>query len=188
MSDRTKSEQIMALFEQGKSSVEIISMGFAPGTTYGAQRKFRASAKHEKASDFRELSSSRPKPKKGSTIDELNDALQPTSLEDDPEILELQKRIRLAELERRLGELKGPLPELDIEEIERKVTQLWEGTDGGDIAGLFLTYLENADQMVLSACIGGLEQAHKCGECDADGEVVLQVRCTKCGTKGDLSY
>lgn len=98
-------DTIIALLDEGKTSGEIIGMGYKAGTVYGAQRRWRQGKTEIGAEDSTTASA-----KKMSTP---ITAITGPDIECDPEIVELKKEIRKAELKRQLGMAKAPL-DIDI--------------------------------------------------------------------------
>jgi hypothetical protein len=99
--EMTKSDEITKLLAQGKTSHEIISMGYKKGTVFGAQRKFRQNNATPHVTNNKVAQAKKPPPIKqpiNTTID----------IESDPEIVQLKKEIRIAELRKQLGIAKAP--------------------------------------------------------------------------------
>lgn len=96
-----KSDEIVQLLNEGKNSGEIIDMGYKKGTVYITQRKWREGEVNIPL-----------------VVDNKSDiaspALTPQSatmspdIESDPEIVQLKKEIRIAELNRQLAKAKAP--------------------------------------------------------------------------------
>lgn len=101
----TKSDKIIQLLKEGKNSGDIIGMGYKKGTVYSAQRKWRrGKAEHSPKVEDVATDSSRSNHQ---AVTELAD------IESDPEIVQLKKEIRIAELNRQLAKAKAP-SEVDI--------------------------------------------------------------------------
>ena len=107
-----KSNEIIKLLAQGKTSGEIIGMGYKKGTVYSTQRKWRQ-GKAEASSRVNKVSIS-PNESNHQSISALAD------IESDPEIVQLKKEIRIAELNRQLAKAKAP------SEVETLVTSAQE--------------------------------------------------------------
>jgi len=98
-------DTIVALLEEGETSGEIIGMGYKAGSVYSAQRKWRQGKIDIGAGDNTNASAK--------TTSSPITATTERDIESDPEIVELKKEIRKAELKRQLGMAKAPL-DLDI--------------------------------------------------------------------------
>ena len=87
-----KESEIAALLSQGIAPAELVSKGYARGTVYKVRGRL------EQPSTAQE---------NGDTTVITDSGLDP-ALEADPEIVELRKSIRKAELEQQLADLKAP--------------------------------------------------------------------------------
>ena len=103
-----KSDEIIKLLAEGKTSGEIIAMGYKKGTVYSTQRKWRRGK--AEASSIVNKGSKNPAGSNQQSISALSD------IESDPEIVQLKKEIRIAELNRQLAKAKAP------SEVEALVT------------------------------------------------------------------
>ena len=101
MTRKNKSKEIRELFSQGKSSRDIMNLGYKPGTVYGVQRELRS----ENHSTGRRMpgASGVGADKTGQALESRPDA----EIESDPEIVQLKKEIRKTGLERELARLRG---------------------------------------------------------------------------------
>ena len=91
----SKEEEIAKLLTEGKTPQELVSLGYSRGWVY----RVNARLKPEGST-----------PKEGEGI--LDVGIDST-VESDPEVLELKKALRKAQLERQIAEVSGP--------VERKV-------------------------------------------------------------------
>jgi hypothetical protein len=85
----SKSDEITKLLAQGRTSNEIISMGYKKGTVYGAQRKFHQSNTTPHSTDNKLIQDKKPPP----VTQPINST---TDIESDPEVLRLQKQLGMA--------------------------------------------------------------------------------------------
>jgi len=97
----SKGEEIIKLLVQGKTSLEIINMGYKKGTVYSAQRNWRKGEDNIPVvgNDRRDEASPLLAP-------QFTNKLQ--DIESDPEIIQLKKEIRIAELQKHLNRAKAP--------------------------------------------------------------------------------
>ena len=97
------SDEILQLLIEGKNSNEIISMGYKKGTVYSTQRKWRQ-GKIKTPPDVESIATPSNTPRAR--------ASQPTNapleIESDPEIVQLKKEIRIAELQKQLDRAQAP--------------------------------------------------------------------------------
>jgi len=111
MTRESKSQEISKLLQQGKPSREVINLGYKPGTVYKVQREFRARrhGAREDSSEKKKTASMALRPQnRGANRDE--------GIESDPEILQLKKEIRKAQLHKELARLKAET-DLDLEAL-----------------------------------------------------------------------
>ena len=92
----TKYQEITDLLTEGKTAREIIAQGYKAGTVYSTQRKW----KQGKGKGATEVESplSNHTPESGSVIE----------IETDPEIIQLKKEIRIAELQKVITDAPPP--------------------------------------------------------------------------------
>jgi len=94
---------IIKLLTEGKSSAEIIGMGYKAGTVYGAQRKWRQGQVKTRLTGDSPKATQHPSHPAKTSVSPVTD-----EIESDPEIVRLKKEIRKAELEKELGRAKMP--------------------------------------------------------------------------------
>jgi len=109
MAKKGVKEQIQTLLSSGKSSGEVIAMGYRPGTVYTAQRELRER-------DARPARESSVKESGGAEQDRIpaSSPRKEESIESDPEIVALKKEVRKTELRRELDKLEVPT---DMEQL-----------------------------------------------------------------------
>ena len=206
----SKSDEIIQLLSEGKSSKEIIARGHKPGTVYSAQRKWR----QRKATNT--LKKDIPKSDQPPQSDSISE------IETDPEIVQLKREVRKAELERQLGKMKVPLEmeilvaaAYDLGQQKRDtcsceddgLCRLWAWSRADEIpkgsgepifedkgtwrikpsplycalcTGSVAKELKDLDQSLDSIPIRGIRERFTC-ECGAKGMLAVSIKCTKCG-------
>lgn len=109
----TKEEEIAQLLAEGKLPVEIVREGYARGTVYKVSGRLRKGGATTPSESTPTLTGLRPD-------------LDP-SLESDPEIVELRKAVRKADLETQLGQIKLK-PDLSkrLTNLEQLLEELYE--------------------------------------------------------------
>ena len=107
-----KSDKIVQLLNEGKNSCEIITMGYKKGTVYSTQRKWRQ-RNVKPTHRVNEVTTGRITSNQRSITESID-------IESDPEIVQLKKEIRMAELNRQLAKAKAP------SEVETLVTSAQE--------------------------------------------------------------
>ena len=94
------SDEIIKLLVEGKTSTDIINKGYKRGTVYTTQRKWRqGKVKTHPGDNNSTLTGAVFTPQTASTEPDI---------ESDPEIVQLKKEIRKAELQKQLGTAKAP--------------------------------------------------------------------------------
>ena len=157
----TKQEEIAKLLSDGVPPAELVRQGYTRGTVYkisGLLCKGRTTP----------LSETRPEP-----TDVFPD-LDP-SLEADPEIVELRKAVRRAELEKQLGQIK---------ERPEFLTRLINSEQ--HLEELFETVLLLQTEIDATP-ISGLQNRFQCG-CGAQGLVAAKICCTECGNESSYGW
>ena len=151
----SKEKEIERLLVDGHLPADLIRRGFARGTTYKIWARVKGSG------------TSPLLPTKGSDGAENIVAID-LSLETDPEIVVLKKRLRTAQLERQIAEVSGP-PRLEewVRRLEQRVDELEQG----------ITLL--ADE-VAGCPLSGLHQEFEC-PCGSRGLLAAAASCTGCG-------
>ena len=154
-----KEEEIAQLFSQGTSAVDLVRLGFARGTVYKVAKRL--------------LGQSTPLP--GTPATKIPDLRIAPEIEGDPEIVELKKVIRKAELERQLAELNGSTG-LDehVKSLEKALGVLAEQT-------------ETLQVVVDASPLSGLGLEYKC-TCGAEGMVASKIECTACGKETSYGW
>lgn len=105
-------EEIAQHLKQGKTMEDLLALGYKKGTIYSVQRKLR----QEGALPVAHKGNGQ-RPPSGTAQAEAY-----PEVDNDPEILQLKKELRKAQLERQLRELKAPL------ELEAKLKTLWNAS------------------------------------------------------------
>ena len=109
MSD-SKSDQIIKLLAEGKTSREIIDIGFKPGTVFGTQRKWRKDKIQDPANNNCRTQSA--------PIGSNQSEVQSPEIESDPKLARLWKEIgRLGE---EIDNLKNDLNKIPIKSIREQ--------------------------------------------------------------------
>ncbi len=146
-------EQIRALLAEGKPAKEIILLGFKSSTVYRVQRQLRRRATTRSIAEH----GANAVDTQGYGASSGGDP----DVEAHPEIIELKRKLRKAQLERQLREVRSPL---DIESNLRVVYERVESIEG---------------QLTSSPLIG-LGENFECSGCGAEGMVAASIICTNC--------
>jgi len=109
-------DTIIRLLEEGKSSAEIIGMGYKAGTVYEAQRKWRQSKTKARPADDNTKATHNSSNAAKTSVAPVTDWI-----ENDPEIVALKKEIRKAELESELGRVQIPSDVMSLEAVAREI-------------------------------------------------------------------
>ena len=152
-----KEQEIAKLLSQGTPPVELIQRGFARATVYKVNRRL-AQERTPTPGDS------------ASSVPGAADSVTDMTLEADPEILELKKALRMAQLERQLAEIKAPI------DLEARLVRLEE-----HVAAL-LEAVDNLIEDVKGSPLMSIRQRFKCS-CGNGGLVAVRVHCTACGSE-----
>ena len=156
-----KEEEIAGLLMNGSKPAELVHQGHARGTVYKVARRLREGS---------------TPPQTGATDRTGDDQ----DVERDPEIVDLRKALRKAELERQIAGLNEPSKlEERLEALENEVKLLDDALSGTTEA-----YLSLESELDGSPLLG-LRKNFKCS-CGAKGMVATKVECTSCG--GEVSW
>lgn len=158
----SKEAKIAQLLAQAKIPGDLVGQGYARGTVYKVARRLRGGT---------------PPGRTGTAPQARDMAEVDPSVEADEEIRELKKRLRKAQLEQQIAELRAPLElETRMKALEDKVGTFDEWAEAGD------TELAAVQHKLGGTPMAGLRDRFKCS-CGANGLVVVQVACTACGTE-----
>lgn len=145
-----KEEEIGRLLSDGAAPADLVRQGYARGTVYKVAGRLRTEATPQNS-------------------DETAQRDFDPGVENDPEIVELKKAVRRAELELQIEEIKGSSSiEVRLLALERSIQDVG-------------TFMEEGDDSPLS----GLREGFQCS-CGAEGLVAVRVICTCC--KNETSY
>ena len=143
-----KEEEIAQLLRDGAKPTDLVHRGYSRGTTYKIAKRLK-----------REEST----PIGGGEVEvQVGD-----SLDKDPEILELKKALRMAQLEQELSAIKGPL-----------------GAE--DRLGSIETRLQNLEVEVNGSLLAGVPEEFECWGCGSHRTVAVTVHCTVCESTVEL--
>ena len=156
-----KEEEIARLLAEGITPVDLIKRGFRRATVYKVNRRVQTG---------------------GTPQEDASVPATDRAVEDDPQILELKKALRKAELERQIEEIRGPSSAesrlLALEEnAETSAAALAEVIDDHD--GL--------EQRVDGSPLSGLRERFECS-CGVGGMVAAKVVCTSCGAETSYGW
>ena len=156
-----KEEEIAQALSQGIPAADLVRQGYPKSWTYAVARRLREGG-----------STPLPQP-------DTNNAPLPagsdTTLEADPEIIELKKAIRKAELEKQLAEVSGPPEGLErLAALEKQAAEL-------------ASAVKDVEADVESCPLNGLGYSFECS-CGAVAEVSAVVRCTACGRETSYGW
>ncbi len=168
-------EQVRTLLAQGKTSTEVIAMGYRAGTVYKSQRQLAeggmAYGPHREKPQVRD-----PKPSEPSKVGVPHhlQTLDP-EVEADPEIRKLKVRLRKAQLEREIAEQTAP------EDLDNRVAALENGMEEifAEIRGL--------DPYVFGNPVANLRDEFRCA-CGFEDQMAAKVVCTACGVETEYSW
>ena len=146
-------EEIGRLLAEGNKPAELIQRGFKRGTVYKVNRRLQT----------------------GGTPSESGDKGLDPSIESDPEVMDLRKALRKAELERQLEEFKGPS---STESRLLALEEQWEEMEAtlDETMAAYRHVVVRVDGSPLN----GLRQNFECS-CGAKGHVSARIVCTSCG-------
>ncbi len=164
----TKTQEIIEKMKAGASPADLIGQGYKRGLVYKVNKTLRSTS-----SERGELTPSNPCGDSSiastSTVD--------STIEGDPEILELKKELRKAELRRQLAEINAPIElEARINALENKAKEV-----GDQFNHLFDEWID-LRALVDNTPLAGLRQIFKCS-CGAVGALAVAIQCTACGTE-----
>jgi hypothetical protein len=145
-----KEEEIAKLLSQGTLPAELVRQGHSRGTVYKVARRLA-----ERGTTAPHHSDSRASEASNSAYD--------SALEADPEILDLKKELRKAQLERQLAEMRAPI---DLEDRLAKIEK--------DMQGLVGRFTHLNDKIEGSLLLG-LRRVFKCA-CGKQGLVAALRR------------
>ncbi len=147
-----KEEEIARLLFEGVSPAELVHRGFSKGTTYKIAKRLKPTTT--------------PQPTAIPATSATNSPVDP-NLEGDPEIMDLKKTLRKAQLQRQLAEIKAPIDlQARLKGLEEEMKALSDAL--ADLYG----QLEDSP-------VSGLRQEFRCA-CGARGLVAAKVVCTSC--------
>ena len=161
-----KEADIARRLSEGIAPAELIRSGYARGTVYKVRRRLEQPGTAQE---------------NGDTTAVTDSGLDP-ALEADPEIVELRKSIRKAELEQQLADLKAPTRfEPRLVTVEKTVSSITTAVKG------MLEDLVDLRHEVEGSPLSGLRHRFDC-ECGANGSVVARVCCTGCGREASYGW
>lgn len=164
----TKTQEIIEKIKAGASPADLIGQGYKRGLVYKVNKTLPPTS-----SVRGELTPSNPCRISATAATDTVDS----TIESDPEILELKKELRKAELRRQLAEINAPINmESRIAALEDKAVEMNE----------LLDFLFNEDMDIKSLIHGtplsGLLKPFKCA-CGAKGKFAIMTKCTECGAE-----
>ncbi len=168
-------QQIRSLLSQGKSSGEVIGLGFKSSTVYKTQRKMAAGGtaygpprENPQAQNHESLEPSKVGfPLNIETLDH--------DVEANPDIVQLKIDVRKAQLERQLDELRGATGlESRVATLENRMEEIF-------------TEFRGLEPYVYASPLADLRDEFKCS-CGAEEQVAAMVVCTACGTEAEYSW
>ena len=163
-----KTQEITKMMHEGFTAAQCIAQGYKRGLVYKVNRTLHKSPQ----SNGNHSKSLTPAPS-----DKAD-----TNIESDPEIMELKKSLRKAELEREIAEIK--IPE-DMESrmivLEEKAVELEEYADilSGDI--------HKCESELKASPLFNLHSRFEC-ECGNKGLLAVKVHCTVCNKEKSYGW
>jgi hypothetical protein len=157
----TKTQEIREKLEAGETPVDLKKQGYKHGLIYKVNKQMKTTTLVKS-----EPVNVKPSPKV---------TLGSNDIDADPEIYQLKKDIRKAELERKLAEVVAPMEaEPRIKALEDRLTEMENAIDWACEGVIDLqTIMDNTP-------LSGLWQKHQCS-CGAENYLAIVVQCTKCG-------
>ena len=162
-----KESEIAGLLSQGIPPSELVRKGLTRSTVYKVAKRLQERTPEQPGTAQGDTDGA-----KAVTGYDLDPAL-----EADPEIVELRKSIRKAELEQQLADLKAPTrfePRLLM--LEKTVGEMAEAVTG------LINDLDEVEQQVEGSPLSGLRKKFRCS-CGQTGLVAASVVCTSCGAQ-----
>lgn len=142
--------------QDGESPPDLIRKGYVRSTVYKVQQQLRRDCSRD------DLSAASEQP----------DAAYDPVVEEDPEVVELKKQLRRAQIEREIRELEAPL---EIESFYGLVETLEERFD-------------KLDRKVRGTPLLGLRDRFECSKCGEAGHVAAVIICTECGEESSWGW
>ena len=161
-----KEAEVARLLSEGIAPAEVVRRGYNRSTVYKVNKRLQQPSAPNNEDGAKAITDS---------------GLDPV-LEADPEIMELRKAIRRAELEQQLADLKAPTRfEPRLVTIEKTAASITKAVEG------MLEDLEDLEQQVEGSPFSGLREEFRC-ECGAKGFVQARVCCTACGQEAGYGW
>ena len=149
-----KEEEIARLLSEGTAAAALVQRVYARGTVYKVAARVREGG----------TPTARPE----------DDGID-VDVENDPEVIDLKKELRRAELERQIEEIKGPSStETRLLALEHRLEDLEATLEGAEEAH------DRLEALTGQSPLGGLRERFACS-CGAEGMVAAKVVCTSCG-------
>ena len=162
----TKTQEIIEKMKAGASPVDLIGQGYKRGLVYKVKKTLRSpsSVRGDLAP------SSQCRAAAATPIGTVD-----SNIESDPEILELKKQLRKAELQRQLVEINAPIEiesrgtalEQKIAELENTIDWLFEG-------------VIDLQTIINNPPLSELYRKYQCS-CGANEVLATKVQCKACG-------
>ena len=150
-----KEEQIGRLLREGRTPAELVHEGWVRSSVYKVAKRLRTWGTPQEP---------------GATQAEIAD----DAVEGDPDVLDLRKALRKAELELQIAEIKGtPMLEARVSELEEVMREVGEDLENAMSAGHRLEGRMNG------LLFSGLRENFSCA-CGTKGFVAAGVVCTAC--------
>ena len=154
-----KENEIAGLLSQGIAPADLVRQGYARGTVYKVRRRLEQPGTAQE---------------NGGTTAVADSDMDP-ALEADPEIMDLKKAIRRAELEQQLADIQAPVRfEQRLATGEKTVASITTAVEG------LIQEMEDVRQRVEGSPLSGLREKFRCS-CGQTGLVAANVVCTSCG-------
>ena len=164
----SKTEEITKMMKSGYTATQCIAQGYKRGLVYRVNRTL-----HKNPQD----NGNHSKCLTHATSDEAD-----TDIESDPEIMELKKSLRKAELEREIAEIKIP------KDIESRIIALEENVvDVEEFVGSVFLDLDDLKEALKATPLFNLRSKFKC-ECGNQGMVAVKVHCTACAEEIEYGW
>ena len=143
-----KEQEIAGLLRDGATPTHLVHQGYARGTVYKVHKRLRGEG---------------GSPMGGGEVE----AQVGDSLDNDPEILELKKALRKAQLQRELSAIKSD-----------------PGSE--DRLGSIESRLQNLEVEVNGSLLAGVPEEFECWDCGSHRTVAVTVHCTVCESTVEL--
>ncbi len=151
-----KEQAIASLLSEGKKPVDVIRQGYSRGTVYKVAKQVQVES---------------------TPLSDVDHAV-----EADPEIVDLKKQLRKAQLKHQIANLSMPSNlEARLKAIEERLGILWEKTREGDVVVGLEDAMTKVQEVLKNTPLKGLCSKFQCKGCSSQGLLAIPVRCTACG-------